>query len=105
MTDPNELIATALLLLHTLVAALYIILEYGCAPSTFAWLLLFIALPVIGIVIYHFARRAAIVPIGRHLVGPSSHAALPLRTALHDRTVLPASAAHRCKIVLSPWYT
>ncbi len=50
-------IATTLLLLYTLVAALYIILENRSPQSTFAWLLLFIAFPIIGIVIYRFFGR------------------------------------------------
>lgn len=50
-------IATTLLILYTLVAATYIILENRSPQSTFAWLLLFIAFPIIGIVIYRFFGR------------------------------------------------
>lgn len=50
-------IATTLLILYTLVAAIYIILENRSPQSTFAWLLLFIAFPIIGIVIYRFFGR------------------------------------------------
>jgi len=50
-------IAAILLLLYTLVAAIYIILENRSPQSTFAWLLLFVLLPIIGIIIYHFCGR------------------------------------------------
>jgi len=50
-------IATILLLLYTLVADIYIILENRSPQSTFAWLLLFVLLPIVGIIIYHFCGR------------------------------------------------
>lgn len=50
-------IASLLLLLYTLIAASYIILENRSPQSTFAWLLLFVVVPFIGIVIYRFFGR------------------------------------------------
>ena len=43
--------------LYTLAAAIYIILENRSPQSTFAWLLLFILLPVVGIIVYRFVGR------------------------------------------------
>ncbi len=47
----------AVVLLYTLVSAIYIILENRSPQSTFAWLLLFLILPLIGLVIYRFAGQ------------------------------------------------
>src|SRR5215218_10969963 len=45
------------LLLYAVVVAIYIILENRTPQSTFAWLLLFLAFPIGGLVIYRFAGR------------------------------------------------
>lgn len=43
--------------IYMLIAAIFLILENRVPQSTFAWLLLFIALPGIGLVIYYFLGR------------------------------------------------
>ncbi|HEY8601245.1 MAG TPA: PLDc N-terminal domain-containing protein, partial [Thermomicrobiales bacterium] len=50
-------LAAIVVVLYTLVSAIYIILENRSPQSTFAWLLLFLALPVIGLVIYRFTGQ------------------------------------------------
>ncbi len=50
-------VATIVVLLYTLVSAIYIILENRSPQSTFAWLLLFLVLPVIGLIIYRFTGQ------------------------------------------------
>jgi len=49
--------ATIVVLLYTIVSAVYIILENRSPQSTFAWLLLFLILPVVGLVIYRFTGQ------------------------------------------------
>jgi cardiolipin synthase len=50
-------IASILLALYTLIAAIYIILENRSPQSTFAWLMLFLLLPIVGIIVYQFFGR------------------------------------------------
>ncbi len=50
-------IAAVLLALYVLMAALYLIQENRSPQSTFAWLFLFLILPLVGIVVYRFAGR------------------------------------------------
>jgi len=50
-------VATIVVLLYTIVSAVYIILENRSPQSTFAWLLLFLILPVVGLVIYRFTGQ------------------------------------------------
>lgn len=50
-------IAAVLLLLYVLVAAIYLILENRTPQSTFAWLFLFLVVPIVGLVVYRFAGR------------------------------------------------
>ncbi|MCG3212461.1 MAG: Major cardiolipin synthase ClsA [Anaerolineae bacterium] len=47
-------VITALLVIYIVVAAVYIIMENRAPQSTFAWLFLFIAVPVVGVIIYIF---------------------------------------------------
>jgi cardiolipin synthase len=48
---------TLLFVIYIIGAAIFIILENRTPASTFAWLLLFIALPVVGVLIYIFVGR------------------------------------------------
>lgn len=50
-------IAGGMVALYVLVAAIYLILENRTPQSTFAWLFLFLVLPLVGIVAYRFAGR------------------------------------------------
>jgi cardiolipin synthase len=50
-------VAMIVVLLYTIVSAVYIILENRSPQSTFAWLLLFLILPVVGLVIYRFTGQ------------------------------------------------
>lgn len=47
-------IAGVILFLYVIAAAIYIIMENRTPQSTFAWLFVFIAFPLIGIIVYHF---------------------------------------------------
>jgi cardiolipin synthase A/B len=50
-------IATVLIFGYALLSALYITMENRSPQSTFAWMLLFFTLPILGLVIYRFAGR------------------------------------------------
>lgn len=50
-------IAGALLALYVVVAALYLLLENRTPQSTFAWLLFFILVPIVGLLVYRFVGR------------------------------------------------
>ena len=50
----GSIIVSIVMTLYIIAAVIYIIMENRSPQSTFAWLLLFIALPVVGIIIYIF---------------------------------------------------
>lgn len=50
-------IAAIAVVIYTVISAIFIILENRSPQSTFAWLLLFLAVPVIGLIIYRFTGQ------------------------------------------------
>jgi cardiolipin synthase len=51
------ILIVTVLLVYAVAVAIFIVMENRSPQSTFAWLMLLLALPIVGLVIYHFAGR------------------------------------------------
>jgi cardiolipin synthase len=67
--DTLLMIASAVVAVYIVIATIFIIMENRTPQSTFAWLFLFLTLPLVGVIIYIFFGR------GRHAFSQETHLA------------------------------